>query len=86
MNGRSKPNCREYGKADQPGTLNLYYILLIATAVFSSWILHEFGHFLLGNLLGYDMKMSLNRAYPLSGHYDNKWHYEIISAAGPQGN
>ena len=63
--------------------INLPYILLTAFAVIFSWLIHELAHYYTGQLLGYDMAMTLNTAYPVSGQYALDWHYQVISAAGP---
>lgn len=59
------------------------YIIITAFAVLSSWLLHEFAHYLTGEALGYKMAMSLNQGYPVDGHYNRDLHYQLISAAGP---
>lgn len=63
--------------------LSIKYILITFGAVILTWILHEFSHWFMGELLGYDMKFTLNSASPVSGNYDNNWHATLISAAGP---
>jgi hypothetical protein len=40
-------------------------------------------HWTVGEMLGYKMGMSLNKAYPLSGAYREQWHYTLDSAVGP---
>jgi FtsH-binding integral membrane protein len=37
----------------------------------------------MGELLGYEMRMTLNTGYPVAGKYDQDWHYAVISAVGP---
>lgn len=63
--------------------INKEYILVFAIAVFLSWTLHELAHWAMGEYLGYDMIITLNKAYPASGQLSSDWHYQIISAAGP---
>jgi hypothetical protein len=63
--------------------VNAQYILLTALAVLFSWLIHELAHYFAGVLLGYDMAMTLNTAYPVNGHYAKDWHNQVISAAGP---
>jgi len=48
-----------------------------------SFVIHEFSHWVTGELLGYDMRMTLNKAYPLSGAFKETWHYTLVSAIGP---
>ena len=59
------------------------YIALAALAVIFTWVLHEFAHWTAGNFLGYEMGMTLNKAFPVSGKYNSDVHFQIISAAGP---
>jgi len=64
-------------------TISSRYILITFIAVAASWVLHEFAHWVAGELLGYEMGMSLNKTFPVGGSYTNAWHYQVISAAGP---
>lgn len=64
-------------------TIRFTYILITAFAVLFTWMLHEFAHWAAGTYLGYDMAMTLNKTYPVSGAYDTDAHYQLISAAGP---
>jgi hypothetical protein len=59
------------------------YVAISAIAVFLTWTLHEFAHWTVGESLGYDMGMTLNSGYPLSGQYLKDLHHQMISAAGP---
>jgi hypothetical protein len=61
----------------------LAYVLAAAAAVFVTFLLHEAIHWVAGELLGNDMRMTLNSAYPVSGSYLEIWHTGIVSAAGP---
>jgi len=63
--------------------IDLSYILLAAFAVLSSWLLHEFAHYVVGTILGNKMVMSLNTVYPVSGHYLHDSDHLRVSAAGP---
>jgi branched-subunit amino acid transport protein AzlD len=63
--------------------INTRYVLLAVLAVIFSWLIHEAAHYITGSLLGYDMAMTFNTAYPVSGQYAKDWHYQAISAAGP---
>jgi hypothetical protein len=62
---------------------NLQYALVTLGAVFFTWELHEFFHWLTGEILGNDMVMSLNRSYVASGKYLANWHEHVVSVAGP---
>lgn len=66
-----------------PNRINARYVSLTFIAVLSSWILHEFAHWLTGTLLHYKMGMSLNKTFPLAGTYASERDYHLISAAGP---
>jgi hypothetical protein len=52
-------------------------------AVAFTWLIHEFAHWLTGSLLGYEMAMTLNSVYPISGRYHSNEDAMLISAAGP---
>lgn len=58
-------------------------VFVTGIAVLLSWILHEFAHWTAGTLLGYEMGMSLNKTFSLSGGFKNNGDYQLISAAGP---
>jgi len=58
-------------------------VLYSLAAVVFSFVVHEFAHWTLGELIGYDMRMTLNTAYPVAQKYDQEWHYTAISAIGP---
>lgn len=55
--------------------------LIIAT--FLTYIIHEGGHWLAGELLGYDMWVNINSAGLAQGSYTSEWHQQIVSIAGP---
>lgn len=59
------------------------YIVYCLLAVIITFLLHEFSHWITGELLGYKMGMSLNKAYPINGVFRYDWHYTLISATGP---
>lgn len=64
-------------------SINIYYILVTAIAVVSSFFFHELAHFITGKLLGYEMGITLNSAFLLEGAYQSDWHQQLVSAAGP---
>ena len=60
------------------------YVLIILVAVFFSFAAHEASHWLAGEMIGYDMTMTMNTAYPLGvDDFEQEWHGMVISAAGP---
>ena len=60
------------------------YILITLLAVFLSFGLHEASHWFAGELIGYNMTMSMNSASPIDvDTYQEEWHGMVISAAGP---
>lgn len=63
--------------------INQKYVLATLLSVLFTWQLHEFFHWLSGELLGNPMAMTLNTAYPVSGSYLKSWHEHVVSAAGP---
>jgi hypothetical protein len=63
--------------------MNAKYVFITAVAVFAGFFFHELAHWATGVLLGNQMGMSLNAAYPVSGTYAKGWHDNVISAAGP---
>lgn len=58
------------------------YILFIPIAYFS-YLFHEFGHWIVGEILGNDMFYSLNYVWPKAGHYINESHNLYVSIGGP---
>jgi hypothetical protein len=52
-------------------------------AVVFSFITHEYGHWLAGEILGYDMVMTLNMGYPKGSRWNTTEDYMIVSAIGP---
>jgi len=63
--------------------LNFKYAVIVFLVVVISCLFHEFGHYITGMLLGNEMGMTLNRAYPLSGNYIESWHHPTVVALGP---
>jgi hypothetical protein len=58
------------------------YLLFIPVAFFS-YLFHEFGHWIVGEILGNDMIYSLNYVWPKSGKYINESHNLFVSTGGP---
>ena len=63
--------------------IDLKFIGIIFIATFFSYFLHEFGHWIVGELLGNNMIMQLNGAYPESGRYVNDWNTILVFLGGP---
>jgi len=60
------------------------YALMFVPAALLTWLPHEFAHWLMGELLGYDMWMSLNRGgLKGGGVYDSALDRSLVDAAGP---
>ena len=62
--------------------LVILYLLFIPIAYFS-YLFHEFGHWIIGEILGNDMIYSLNYVWPKEGHYINESHNLYVSIGGP---
>ncbi len=63
--------------------MQLKYTLYTLLAVVFTFLFHEFSHWTMGELLGYEMVMTLNKCYPVKMSYIQNWHYTLISAVGP---
>ena len=61
--------------------LKTTFFLLIA--VLFSFIFHEFGHWIIGEILGNKMAMSLNGTHPISGNYAHAWNRIFVLIGGP---
>ncbi|HEU5290748.1 MAG TPA: hypothetical protein VFU05_08915 [Cyclobacteriaceae bacterium] len=64
-------------------SLGMSHVIITAVAVVTTWIIHEFAHWSVGELLGNNMVMTLNTSYPVNAVYSQPWHEHLISAAGP---
>jgi hypothetical protein len=58
------------------------YLLFIPTA-YISYLFHEFGHWIVGEVLGNKMIYSLNYVWPKDGHYIDTSHNLYVSIGGP---
>ncbi|MBZ0183616.1 MAG: hypothetical protein K8F60_14250 [Melioribacteraceae bacterium] len=63
-------------------TLVRLYLLFIPVAYFS-YLFHEFGHWIVGEIFGNDMIYSLNYVWPKEGRYINEGHNLFVSIGGP---
>lgn len=67
--------------ADKKLPVRLY--LSFIPIAFFSYLFHEFGHWIVGEVLGNEMTYSLNYVWPKSGHYLNESHNLYVSIGGP---
>jgi len=63
--------------------LLLRLFLLFIPVAYSSYLFHEFGHWIVGEVLGNDMVYSLNYVWPKAGYYIDKSHDLYVSIGGP---
>jgi hypothetical protein len=58
-------------------------IFLFIPVAFISYLFHEFGHWITGEILGNQMVYTLNWVWPKSGHYILAEHGLFVSMGGP---
>ena len=63
--------------------IDLKLIFLFIPVAYASYLFHEFGHWIVGELLGNDMTYSLNNVSARSGHYIDASHELYVSIGGP---
>lgn len=63
--------------------INLNYILWGCIIVLFTWLLHEFSHWVVSEILGYDTTLRLNATSPVQGSYKQTEDHILISIAGP---
>ncbi len=63
--------------------ITIKYILAGIFTVIVTWIIHEFSHWLISELFGYETIMKLNGTSTVSGENPTDLHKNIISASGP---
>lgn len=63
--------------------INRKVALLFIPVAFLTYLFHESGHWIFGEMLGNDMVLSLNNATAHSGNYIGKTHGLYISMGGP---
>ncbi len=63
--------------------INWKVIILFIPIAFVTYIFHEFGHLIFGELLGNDMTLSLNNSAPKSGYFINESHACWSAMGGP---
>ncbi len=62
---------------------HIQYAVITFLAVLFIFLSHEFIHWITGEVLNYDMVMSLNSAFPADGNYRTPEDYQIVSLSGP---
>jgi hypothetical protein len=62
---------------------NLTIILLFIPAGYMTYLFHELGHWIIGEILGNDMVYSLNGVWSRNGHYINMNHGLLVYLGGP---
>lgn len=63
--------------------ITVKHISLAILTVLFTWILHEFVHWLTGELLGYESIMRLNGTSFVNGPIDNEAHKALVSISAP---
>jgi len=63
--------------------INWKVALLMIPVAFLTYLFHEFGHWIVGELLGNKMLLSLNNSAPLSGNYLHKNDNLFVLMGGP---
>jgi len=63
--------------------IDVKFFLLFVPAAFVSYLFHEFGHWLIGEILGNRMVFGLNYVWPTDGHYIRASHELYSSIGGP---
>ena len=61
--------------------LSLKFMLLLIPVAFVTYLFHEFGHWIVGEVLGNNMAYTLNDVWPQSGHFIDA-RSEIYSSIG----
>ena len=58
-------------------------MLLFIPVAYASYLFHELGHWIVGEVLGNNMAYSLNNVWPINGHYINASQDVYVSIGGP---
>ena len=64
-------------------TLSLKYMLIFIPIAFISYLFHELGHWIIGEILGNNMAFSLNNVWPENGNYINPSDELFMLIGGP---
>ena len=67
-------------KINSESKLSLKFMLLFIPVAYASYLFHEFGHWIIGKVLGNNMVYSLNNVSPQSGYIDAS--HEVYSSIG----
>jgi hypothetical protein len=70
-------------KINSESKLSLKFILLFIPVAYASYLFHEFGHWIIGEVLGNSMVYTLNGVWPQSGHFIDASHKVYSSIGGP---
>ena len=68
---------------DTENKVGFKLILLFIPVAYVSFLFHEFGHWIVGEILGNNMVYSLNYVWPKSGQYINITNDLYVSIGGP---
>ncbi|UOB17326.1 hypothetical protein [Abyssalbus ytuae] len=63
--------------------INLKLVLLFIPIAYGSYLFHELGHWMIGEILGNNMVYSLNYVWPENGYYIDDNHNLYVSIGGP---
>jgi hypothetical protein len=69
--------------ADSQKPIDVRFFLFFIPAAYFSYLFHEFGHWIVGEILGNRMVFSLNFVWPREGHYIQASHELYSSIGGP---
>jgi len=70
-------------RAGSQNIFDLKFIMLFIPAAYLTYLFHEFGHWIVEEILGNNMSYSLNYVWPKSGHYVESGHDLYVSIGGP---
>ncbi len=68
---------------DSQKSIDVRLFLLFIPVAYCSYLFHEFGHWSVGEVLGNQMVLSLNYAWPKSGHYIREGQDLYVLIGGP---
>jgi hypothetical protein len=63
--------------------LSLKFVLLFIPVAYASYLFHEFGHWIIGEIFGNKMIFSLNLVWPQNGHYIDASNDLYVTSGGP---
>ena len=73
------------GKQDARWSFEEYFLMsmMFVPAAIFTWGIHEYAHWQIGVLRGYDMWITFNQAGPTQGHFESRLDQILVAAAGP---